>query len=68
MLDAALADSEQAGLPPIAVTASQGRLLNLLLRIHGARGSSRSARSAATARSGWRAHSPPDGRLVTLEL
>jgi predicted O-methyltransferase YrrM len=36
-LTEALARSEQAGLPPIAVTPSQGRLLNLLIRISGAR-------------------------------
>jgi predicted O-methyltransferase YrrM len=37
VLDAALAASDAAGLPPIAVTPNQGRLLELLLRIHGAR-------------------------------
>jgi len=36
-LQQALARSEQAGLPPIAVTPSQGRLLSLLIRISGAR-------------------------------
>ncbi|ASR35145.1 methyltransferase [Prauserella marina] len=35
-LDAALATSEQAGLPAIAVSAGQGKLLNLLTRIAGA--------------------------------
>ena len=35
-LDAALAASDAAGLPPIAVTAPQGKLLDLLVRIHGA--------------------------------
>ncbi|MEU3275074.1 O-methyltransferase [Saccharomonospora sp. NPDC006951] len=35
-LDAALATSEQAGLPPIAVSPGQGKLLNLLTRIAGA--------------------------------
>jgi predicted O-methyltransferase YrrM len=37
VLDAALAASEAAGLPPIAVTPNQGKLLALLVRIHGAR-------------------------------
>ena len=68
VLDAALAASEQAGLPPIAVTASQGRLLNLLVRIHGAR------RILEIGTLGgystiWMARGlPADGRLVTLEL
>jgi len=35
-LEAALAASDAAGLPPIAVTAPQGKLLDLLVRIHGA--------------------------------
>lgn len=36
-LDAALAASEAAGLPPIAITPNQGKLLELLVRIHGSR-------------------------------
>ena len=55
VLEAALADSATAGLPAINVTAPQGRLLQILAQTLGARRSSRSARSAATARSGWRA-------------
>jgi predicted O-methyltransferase YrrM len=68
VLDQALADSNAAGLPPIAVTASQGRLLNLLVRIHGAR------RILEIGTLGgystiWMARGlPADGRLVTLEL
>jgi predicted O-methyltransferase YrrM len=68
VLDQALADSNEAGLPPIAVTASQGRLLNLLVRIHGAR------RILEIGTLGgystiWMARGlPSDGRLVTLEL
>jgi predicted O-methyltransferase YrrM len=68
-LEAALAASEEAGLPPIAVTASQGRLLNLLVRIHGAR------RILEIGTLGgystiWMARGLPvaGGRLVTLEL
>ena len=60
-LDAALAASEAAGLPAISVAPNQGKLLHLLARLQGARRSSRSARSAATARSGWRARCPPAG-------
>ena len=37
VLDSALADSEKAGLPPIAVTAAQGRFLQLLVLVSGAR-------------------------------
>ncbi|HEX4438127.1 MAG TPA: O-methyltransferase [Solirubrobacteraceae bacterium] len=68
VLDQALADSTEAGLPPIAVTAGQGRLLNLLVRIHGAR------RILEIGTLGgystiWMARGlPSDGRLVTLEL
>ncbi len=36
-LDAAVAASEAAGLPPIAITPNQGKLLELLARIHNAR-------------------------------
>jgi predicted O-methyltransferase YrrM len=67
-LDAALEDSEQAGLPPIAVTASQGRMLNLLARIHGAR------RILEVGTLGgystiWLARAlPAGGALVSLEL
>jgi predicted O-methyltransferase YrrM len=67
-LDAALASSEAAGLPPIAVTANQGKLLELLTRIHGAR------RVLELGTLGgystiWLARGlPAGGRLVTLEL
>jgi len=68
VLDAALAASEAAGLPPIAVTANQGKLLELLTRIHGAR------RVLELGTLGgystiWLARGlPAGGRLVTLEL
>jgi predicted O-methyltransferase YrrM len=67
VLDAALAASDAAGLPPIAVTPNQGRLLELLVRIHGAR------RVLELGTLGgystiWLARGlPPAGRLVTLE-
>jgi predicted O-methyltransferase YrrM len=66
-LEAALAASEAAGLPPIAVTANQGRMLELLVRIHRAR------RVLELGTLGgystiWLARGlPADGRLVTLE-
>ncbi len=68
-LEEALRASEAAGLPPIQVTANQGRLLNLLLRIHG----SRTVLEVGTLggySTIWmaRALAPAGGRLVTLEL
>jgi predicted O-methyltransferase YrrM len=66
-LDAALAASEAAGLPPIAVARNQGKLLHLLARLTGAR------RILEIGTLGgystiWLARAlPPDGRLITLE-
>jgi predicted O-methyltransferase YrrM len=68
VLDAALADSVAGGLPPIAVSPPQGKLLHLLARMHGAR------RILEVGTLGgystiWMARAlPEDGRLVTLEL
>jgi predicted O-methyltransferase YrrM len=66
-LDAALAAAEAADLPPIAITPNQGKLLELLARIH----NTRSILELGT-RGGystiWLARAlPEDGRLVTLE-
>ncbi len=67
VLDAALQASDAAGLPPIAITPNQGRLMELLARVHGAR------RILELGTLGgystiWLARAlPPDGRLVTLE-
>jgi predicted O-methyltransferase YrrM len=67
-LDAALAASVAAGLPPINVAPNQGKLLHLLARIQGAR------RILEIGTLGgystiWLARAlPPGGRLVTLEL
>lgn len=66
-LAAALAASRVAGLPEIAVSAPQGKLLNLLARAMGAR------RILEIGTLGgysaiWLARSlPPDGRLISLE-
>jgi predicted O-methyltransferase YrrM len=66
-LDAALARSADAGLPPAAVSAAQGKLLHLLARLRDAR------RILELGTLGgystiWLARAlPPDGRLVTLE-
>jgi predicted O-methyltransferase YrrM len=67
-LDAALRDSEAAGLPSIAVSPAYGRMLELLARGVAAR------RVLEIGTLGgysaiWLARAlPPDGRLVTLEL
>jgi len=66
-LDAALAASDAAGLPAIAVTPAQGKLLNLLARLANAR------RILEVGTLGgystiWLARAlPSDGRLITLE-
>ena len=68
VLEAARKASEDAGLPVIAVTASQGRLLHLLAKMLGAR------RILEIGTLGgysaiWMARAlPADGRLVTLEF
>jgi predicted O-methyltransferase YrrM len=67
-LSRALATSEAAGLPPIAVSAVQGKLLYLLARLRGAR------RILEVGTLGgysaiWMARAlPPDGALVSLEI
>ncbi len=67
-LEAALRASAEAGLPAIAVSPPQGKLLHLLARIHGAR------RILELGTLGgystiWLARAlPADGALVTLEL
>ena len=66
-LEAALTASDAAGLPPIAVSALQGRFLNLLVRLVGAQ------RVLEIGTLGgysaiWMARGlPPGGRLLTLE-
>jgi predicted O-methyltransferase YrrM len=68
VLEAAVAAAEAAGLPEIAVTPSQGKLLYLLARIRGAR------RILEIGTLGgysaiWLARAlPDDGSLVTLEI
>ncbi len=66
-LDAALEASDAAGLPQIAVSANQGKLLHLLARVRGAR------RILEIGTLGgystiWLARAlPADGQLITLE-
>jgi predicted O-methyltransferase YrrM len=67
VLDAAVASAEAADLPPIAVTAPQGRLLQLLARIQGAR-TILELGTLGGYSTIWLARAlPADGRMVTLE-
>ncbi len=66
-LDAALEDSAAAGLPPIAVTPNQGKLLALLARVQGAR-TILELGTLGGYSTIWLARAlPADGRLLTLE-
>jgi predicted O-methyltransferase YrrM len=66
-LDAAVAASEAAGLPPIAITPNQGKLLELLARIHNAK-SILELGTLGGYSTIWLARSlPQGGQLVTLE-
>jgi len=66
-LDAALQASAAAGLPQIAVSPPQGKLLQLLARIHGAR-TILELGTLGGYSTIWLARAlPPDGRLVTME-
>jgi predicted O-methyltransferase YrrM len=66
-LDAALAASEDAGLPPINVAPNQGKLLMLLARLQGARQILEIGTLGGYSTI-WLARAlPSDGRLVTLE-
>ena len=68
VLEQALEASSDAGMPPIAVSPAQGRFLQLLARIHGARtilelGTLGGYSTILLARV-----LPPGGKLITLEL
>jgi predicted O-methyltransferase YrrM len=66
-LDAALAASDKAGLPAIAVAPPQGKFLNLLARVHGARRILEIGTLAGYSTI-WLARAlPADGKLITLE-
>ena len=66
-LDAALRASAEAGLPAINVTANHGKLLNLLVRISGAR-TVLELGTLGGYSTIWLARGlPADGRVVTLE-
>jgi predicted O-methyltransferase YrrM len=67
VLEAALKDSIAAGLPPIAVTPAQGKLLELLARLQGARAILELGTLGGYSTI-WLARAlPTGGRLVTLE-
>ncbi|GAA0904524.1 O-methyltransferase [Streptomyces thermoalcalitolerans] len=67
VLQAALRDSEAEGLPPINVTPTQGRLLQLLARLQGARAILEIGTLGGYSTI-WLARAlPADGRLVSLE-
>lgn len=67
VLQAALRDSEAAGLPHISVTASQGKFLQLLAEIQGARNILEIGTLAGYSTI-WLARAlPEDGRLISLE-
>jgi predicted O-methyltransferase YrrM len=67
VLDGALAESEAAGLPAIAVSPPQGKFLNLIARLMGARKILEIGTLAGYSTI-WLARAlPEDGRLVTLE-
>src|SRR5204862_8226196 len=68
LLEAALRDSEKAGLPGIQVTPNQGKLLQLLAQIQGARrilemGTLGGYSTICRARA-----SPPEGAFISLGL
>lgn len=67
ILRAALRDSEAAGLPAISVTATQGKLLQLLAQIQGARNILEIGTLGGYSTI-WMARAlPSDGRLISLE-
>jgi predicted O-methyltransferase YrrM len=67
-LDAALRDSAAAGLPAIAVSPPQGKLLHLLARLQAAHKILEIGTLGGYS-SIWMARAlPPDGRLITLEI
>jgi predicted O-methyltransferase YrrM len=67
-LEAALRDSEAAGLPAINVSPAQGKFLNLLARIQGARNILEIGTLGGYSAI-WLARAlPPGGRLISLEV
>jgi predicted O-methyltransferase YrrM len=68
VLDGAIAATAAAGMPPIAVSAAQGKMLSLLVRISGAR-TVLEIGTLGGYSTIWMARAlPPGGRLISLEL
>lgn len=67
-LEAALEASKAAGLPPIAVTPAQGKLLHLLARLQGARRILEIGTLGGYSTIWLGRALPADGKLVTLEI
>ncbi len=67
VLDAALANAAAAGIPAIAVTANEGKLLELLVRVHGARRVLEMGTLCGYSTIWLARPLPAGGRLVTLE-
>src|SRR5271169_1709505 len=68
VLEAALQACTEAGLPPINVAPTQGKLLNLLARIRGAHAILEIGTLGGYSTI-WMARAlPEDGRLITLEI
>jgi predicted O-methyltransferase YrrM len=66
-LDRALEASAAAGLPPIQVSAAQGKLLQLLAKVQGARRILEIGTLGGYSTIWLGRALPPDGRLITLE-
>jgi predicted O-methyltransferase YrrM len=67
-LDEALAANARAGLPPIDVSAPQGKLIHLLARMMGARKALEIGALGGYSTIWLASALPDDGRLITLEL
>jgi predicted O-methyltransferase YrrM len=68
VLDAALASNADAGLPPIDVSAAQGKMLQLLVQMAGARHILEIGTLGGYSTLWMLRGLPADGRIVTLEL
>ena len=67
-LEAALRDSEEAGLPQINVSASEGRLLQMLVEVSGSKSILEIGTLGGYSAIHFARAMPEDGRLISLEL
>jgi predicted O-methyltransferase YrrM len=67
-LEAALRDSEEAGLPQINVSASEGRLLQMLVEVSGSKNILEIGTLGGYSAIHFARAMPEDGRLISLEL